>query len=80
MRVALMDFKKTGDYASDLRALGLTNARAGGPIFWIFPPGRSRAKAKSRRSPRKGTGASQGGVLRSSLQRRVARPVVFALM
>ncbi len=37
-RVALMDFKKTGDYASDLRALGLTNARAGGPIFWIFPP------------------------------------------
>jgi ubiquinone/menaquinone biosynthesis C-methylase UbiE len=55
-RVALMDFKKTGDYASDLRALGLTNARGRRP--YELRAGRSRAKAKSRGSPRKGAGAS----------------------
>ena len=37
-RVALMDFKCVGDYAADLRRLGLADARVGGPIFWIFPP------------------------------------------
>ena len=37
-RAALMDFKKVGDYARDLRSFGVANARAGGPIFWIFPP------------------------------------------
>jgi len=37
-RVALMDFKKVGDYVSDLQAFGMSGARASGPIFWIFPP------------------------------------------
>lgn len=37
-RAALMDFKKVGDYASDLRDFGVADARASGEIFWIFPP------------------------------------------
>jgi len=49
-RVALMDFKKVGDYVSDLRAFGLPGARASGPVFWIFPPvriARAQKPAKS---------------------------------
>lgn len=37
-RVALMDLQKTKEYVSNLHALGLSDARSEGPIFWIFPP------------------------------------------
>jgi SAM-dependent methyltransferase len=37
-RFALMDFKHVGQYAADLKACGIDDARASGPIFSIFPP------------------------------------------
>ncbi|MGA2899073.1 MAG: class I SAM-dependent methyltransferase [Candidatus Acidiferrales bacterium] len=37
-QVALMDFKHVGQYAEDLKEDGFADARASGPIFWIFPP------------------------------------------
>jgi ubiquinone/menaquinone biosynthesis C-methylase UbiE len=37
-QVALMDFKHVGQYAEDLKKDGIADARASGPIFWIFPP------------------------------------------
>lgn len=37
-QVALMDFKKVGQYVEDLRACGIADAHASGLIFWIFPP------------------------------------------
>src|ERR1700678_2626021 len=37
-QVALMDFKHVGQYAEDLKEDGIADARASGPIFWIFPP------------------------------------------
>src|ERR1700677_3995417 len=37
-QVALMDFKHVGQYAEDLEKDGIADARASGPIFWIFPP------------------------------------------
>ncbi|HXN99924.1 MAG TPA: class I SAM-dependent methyltransferase [Candidatus Acidoferrales bacterium] len=37
-QVALMDFKHVGQYAEDLKKNGMSDARASGRIFWIFPP------------------------------------------
>ncbi|HXO04955.1 MAG TPA: class I SAM-dependent methyltransferase [Candidatus Sulfotelmatobacter sp.] len=37
-QVALMDFKHVGQYAEDLKKNGIADARASGPVFWIFPP------------------------------------------
>lgn len=37
-RTALMDFKKTGQYARDLKDFGVADIRVSRPIFWIFPP------------------------------------------
>jgi len=37
-QAALMDFKHVGQYAKDLKKNGIPDARASGPIFWIFPP------------------------------------------
>jgi arsenite methyltransferase len=37
-QVALMDFKKVGQYVEDLKAGGIMDARASGLVFWIFPP------------------------------------------
>jgi arsenite methyltransferase len=37
-QVALMDFKKVGQYVDDLKAGGIADARASGLVFWIFPP------------------------------------------
>jgi arsenite methyltransferase len=37
-QAALMDFKHVGQYAEDLKKNGIADARASGPIFWIFPP------------------------------------------
>jgi hypothetical protein len=48
-----MDFKKTGDYASDLRALGLTNARGRRADFLDFScrTNCARAEAGLKRNP-----------------------------
>src|SRR6202046_4716268 len=37
-QVALMDFKHVGQYCEDLKKSGIADARASGPVFWIFPP------------------------------------------
>lgn len=49
-QVALMDFKKVGQYADDLKATGMTDVRIFGPTFWIFPPVRTAAGKKPLRS------------------------------
>jgi arsenite methyltransferase len=36
-QVALMDFKKVGQYAEDLKAAGLQDVRVSRRSFWIFP-------------------------------------------
>ncbi len=48
-RVALMDLKKTGQYARDLKDFGIAEARVSAPIFWIFPPVRIVTARKPRR-------------------------------
>jgi arsenite methyltransferase len=47
-QVALMDFKHVAQYAEDLRALGLPDARVSSPSFWIFPPVRIATGTKTR--------------------------------
>jgi len=47
-QVALMDFKKVAEYAEDLRADGLPDARVSPPVFWIFPPVRIATGTKPR--------------------------------
>ncbi len=37
-QVALMDFKKVGQYVDDLKKNGIADAHSSGLIFWIFPP------------------------------------------
>ena len=46
-QVALMDFKHVGQYCEDLKKNGIGDARASGPIFWIFPPVRIARGHKS---------------------------------
>lgn len=46
-QVALMDFKKVGQYADDLRTSGLSDVRVSGPSFWIFPPVRTATGTKT---------------------------------
>ena len=40
-QVALMDFQKVGEYATDLRAAGMEDVHVSGFNFWIFPPVRT---------------------------------------
>ena len=47
-QVALMDFKKVGQYVDDLRACGISDAHASGLIFWIFPPVRIAVGRKTK--------------------------------
>jgi ubiquinone/menaquinone biosynthesis C-methylase UbiE len=47
-QIALMDFKHVGQYAQDLKAYGITDARASNLSFWIFPPVRV---ARGRKEP-----------------------------
>jgi ubiquinone/menaquinone biosynthesis C-methylase UbiE len=37
-QVALMDFKHVSQYSEDLKKNGMSDTRASGLIFWIFPP------------------------------------------
>ncbi len=46
-RVAMLDIAHVGQYAADLRAAGLADARAGGWTPWIFPPARLVSGRKS---------------------------------